>query len=165
VQITLQASEDSVPIAASLIALDQSSDLALVAVRNPRVMPLANFPALFQNPPIASDMDCSGSIMVRAIGFSSSPDPKKLERKSTKYDSASCDFYPKTYLIGGMKYNIALYRANTAFQPGFSGGPVLDPDHRLVGIVSGAVPALAGEPKDVFFVPLSIIKTFLLRYR
>ena len=164
VQISLQANEDGVPIAASLIAMDRTSDLALIAVRNPNLIPLSQFPALFQNPPIAADVDCNG-LKVRAIGFGRSPDAKKFERKSTSYESASCDYFSKTYLIGGLKYNIPLFRSSTAFQPGFSGGPVLDEDYRLVGIVSGAVPALAGEPKDVFFVPISIVKAFLAKFR
>jgi S1-C subfamily serine protease len=162
VELRLQTDEDASPTSARLIALDRDSDLALLVVSNPNNITLSQFPALFRNVLIPPDGECSGSFKVAAIGFTNSADPKKLERQGTQFDDATCDFFPKTYLIGGQKYRVALFRTKTAFYPGFSGGPVLDSQMRLAGVVSGAA---LGESKNSFFVPVSAIRSFLARFR
>jgi S1-C subfamily serine protease len=164
VEITLQEGEGAVRIPAKLIALDRHSDLALISVDNPNAITLSlNFPALFQNPRLADSVERTENIRVAAIGFAESPESGKLERQATEFGDASCVLFPKTYSIGGQKYRVVLFSTKSAFKPGFSGGPVLDTELRLVGVVSGATPP--GLMSYSYFVPLSAVRSFLAQFR
>jgi len=162
VQITLQADEDAPPIPASLIALDRNSDLALIAVYNLNNITLSQFPALYRPMAMASDIECT-NLQVTAVGFTLSPNSTKMRRDNSPFGRATCDFYPKTYYIGGQKYRIPLFNTTAAFKPGFSGGPVLDSDLQVIGVVSGATAPT--ESQNWFFVPLSAVRSFLSRFR
>lgn len=165
VTISLQSSEDQPRVSASLIAMDRNTDLALVAVGDPNAFPVTNFAALYRPLPMAAPRDCNGKFNVSAIGFAESTRPGRMEQKPTDMGSAECQLSTRTYSIGGQKYRVPLLNTQINFLPGFSGGPVLDEEFRVVGVVSGATVAGGGTAGYRYFVPVSAAQSFLSRFR
>lgn len=163
VDIRLQSVDGGASVSADLIALDRTSDLALLSVKGIEDIAVQRYPALFQALTPNSTSECKGSIKVYAIGYTDSLEPGKYQSSATQFARARCGSYPKTYDIGGQKYRIALSSTDAPFRPGFSGGPVLNGDFQLVGVVSGATLGIGGAGSS-FFVPVSVVRSFLGRF-
>jgi S1-C subfamily serine protease len=161
VKVTLSPGSFGTAVEARVVALDRNSDLALLQAKSIGQIPTANFPGIFTEVPFADRFDCEGD--VSAIGYSDATNPGEYRLDSTKFAPAVCDFAPKAYYVGDILYNFSLYSTSAPFQPGFSGGPVLNQYWEVIGVVSGASVTQAGQSN--FFVPSNQVKAFLTRFR
>ncbi|MCU7374208.1 serine protease [Paucibacter sp. O1-1] len=163
VGITLHASEDATPVTARLIGMDRDSDLAMLAVSDLNLLPLANYDALFRPIPLARAGQPCVDPRIVVLGFQADALGRMLPRPPDDWASASCSLQPNTYRIGELKFRIPLHSTTLALNPGNSGGPVLDQNFEVVGVVSGA--STGSLPAQYFFVPVSAVRTFLDRFR
>ena len=133
-------------VAAHVIRSDREFDLALL-----RADGLKDLPTLA----LGSTDRLTETMEVMALGF---PFAKPLNAKPNEYPAVSVLVGSVTSLP--MKDG-ALYRiqVDAALNPGNSGGPVLGPDGKVVGVAMGG----AGGPATNFVVPVGRLKTFLAR--
>lgn len=161
-RINLSQYQDAAPSRATLIALSRTADLALLSVRNIGSLPVTQHPSLFKHFPFPDRHECGN---ISAIGFSIGPTPGQYVQGNTSpFVPATCNLVSKTYFIGGQKYSFPLYFSSALFEPGFSGGPVLNEQLELVGVVSGATTSV-GEKKLNYFVPAAVVKAFVASFR
>jgi V8-like Glu-specific endopeptidase len=141
-----------------LVALDPNSDLALLQAASFDELLIASRP-FFRQLPFMNEYKCDKANQpVFAVGYIA---PPPAAAAVSRPETASCNIQPKTAYIGGMKYNFSLYDTKSDFEPGMSGGPVLDDKTvQVVGVVSGAT---VGSSRK-FFTPLPSLKAFLSRF-
>ena len=151
----------------TLVALDRTADLALLQATSFRDFGFIAEQPQFRALPMMDKFECAGVMPVGvgpgvfALGYPTPPPGARIE--ASKHEYAGCNVVPKTAYAGGLRFRFPLTDTKSDFEPGYSGGPVLDYSSlRVVGVVSGATVA-AGSSRR-FFTPLPAVKSFLSRF-
>ncbi|MBC5782618.1 trypsin-like peptidase domain-containing protein [Ramlibacter sp. USB13] len=163
-RIELQTSDGMYPMPTRLVAIDRDSDLALLQITNLNAIQLSNFKALFQAIPLVPEGKGCSDLKVIAIGFQEAGAGVMERRRPDEFTKAECLLQAGTYYIGMLKHRIPLLTTGLKFTAGNSGGPVLNEQFQVVGVVSGAKTNL-GDSINNYFVPVSAVRSFLNRFR
>ena len=163
VSIQVSSPEEGAILAGRLVALSRDSDLALLTVDSLNAFQITAYESLFKPITIAQANKCDQGFLVSAVGYIDGQNPGAVSQKFSAFSPATCDTVSKDYYIGDQLYRILLNSTGSPFEPGFSGGPVLDGDMHLVGVVSGATNQ-PGAVNTSFFVPISEVQAFIRRF-
>lgn len=140
-------------IEAELIALDRYSDVALLRYGGKSTLLDTRIGAPFQRVRLARG--CTNGMNIFGAGY---PDSLKGDFDRTLWKQIDdCRLVSTTYDGGLPWYSALLYRSNAAFESGMSGGPVLDQNGRVVGMVAGST----ANGKRGFIVPVGAIRRFI----